>query len=72
MKLDEKYLEESKKNGNSRKMREFRIESNECMATNLQLMFTLMKETVRKSIDPSFFIKALGLDENIQQVSLKK
>jgi hypothetical protein len=44
--------------------------SNECLAANLQLIFTLMKESIRKSIDPNFFIKALGLDENMQQVIL--
>jgi hypothetical protein len=32
-------------------------------------MFTLMKESIRKSIDPNFFIKFCGLDENMQQVS---
>lgn len=49
-------------------MPELRLKSNDCLATNLQLVFSLMKETIRKSIDPSFFIKALGLDEHIQQV----
>jgi hypothetical protein len=38
------------------------------MITNLQLIFTLMKETIRKSIDPGFFVKTMGLDETIQQV----
>ena len=48
---------------------EFQIKPIECLGTNLQLTFTLMKESIRRSIDPSFFIKAIGLDENIQQVS---
>jgi hypothetical protein len=39
-----------------------------CIAVNSQLMFSLMKESIRKSLDPNFFIKALGLDENMQQV----
>jgi hypothetical protein len=47
---------------------EFKINSIECLGANLQLMFTLMKESIRKSIDPSFLIKAIGLDKNIQQV----
>ena len=46
-----------------------KFESNECLGANLQMMFTLMKESVRKSIDPNFFIRAIGLDENMQQVS---
>lgn len=66
--LDDKYANEE--NFMSDQMPEFRTKSNECLATNFQLIFTLMKETIRKSIDPSFFIKALGLDENIQQVKL--
>ena len=41
---------------------------NDCLGINLQLVFSLMKESIRKSIDPNFFIKALGLDENMQQV----
>lgn len=47
---------------------EFRVKSHECLATNLQLLFTLMKETVRKSINPAFFVKAIGLDTSEQQV----
>jgi hypothetical protein len=48
---------------------ELKITSIECLGANLQLMFTLMKESIRRSIDPSFLIKAIGLDKNIQQVS---
>lgn len=44
------------------------VEYNECLGANLQMMFALMKESVRKSIDPNFFIRAIGLDENMQQV----
>ena len=49
-------------------MPSLKIKQTDCVATNLQLIFTLMKESIRKSIDPNFFIKALGLDENMQQV----
>ena len=51
-------------------MPSLKFESNECLGANLQMMFTLMKESVRKSIDPNFFIRAIGLDENMQQVFL--
>lgn len=47
---------------------DFRVKPHECLATNLQLLFTLMKETVRKSINPEFFVKAIGLDASEQQV----
>jgi hypothetical protein len=50
------------------KLTELKISASDCIATNLQFMFTLMKETIRKSIDPNFFIKFCGLDENMQQV----
>jgi len=40
-----------------------------CIGKSLQILFALMKESKRRSIDPNFFIKALGLDENMQQVS---
>jgi ubiquitin carboxyl-terminal hydrolase 48 len=47
---------------------EFKVKPSECLATNLQLVFTLMKESIRKSINPGFFIKAIGLDASEQQV----
>ena len=53
----------------SESMPVLKFESSECLGANLQMMFTLMKESVRKSIDPNFFIRAIGLDENMQQVS---
>lgn len=46
----------------------FQVDKFECIAKNLQLIFSLMKESIRRSLDPEFFIKALGLDENMQQV----
>jgi len=46
----------------------FQVDQHTCIAVNSQLMFSLMKESIRKSLDPNFFIKALGLDENMQQV----
>lgn len=48
---------------------EFKVKPSECLATNLQLVFTLMKESIRKSINPGFFIKAIGLDATEQQVN---
>ena len=50
----------------------FQVDKFECIAKNLQLLFSLMKESIRRSLDPEFFIKALGLDENMQQVCKKK
>lgn len=46
----------------------FKLKPIDCIGKCLQIVFTLMKESTRKSIDPNFFIKALGLDENMQQV----
>lgn len=43
------------------------LKSIDCIGKSLQIVFTLMKESQRKSIDPNFFIKTLGLDENMQQ-----
>ncbi|CAF0845967.1 unnamed protein product, partial [Brachionus calyciflorus] len=64
--LEEDYVEKNLTN-TSDKLPELKLKSNDCLATNLQMIFTLMKDTVRKSIDPGFFVKALGLDENMQQ-----
>lgn len=68
MQLD--YDEENLEN-KSETMREFRVKPSQCLATNLQLIFSLMKDTIRKSINPEFFIKAIGLDASEQQVRLK-
>ena len=46
----------------------FKINDVDCLGKCLQIVFALMKESKRKSIDTNFFIKALGLDENMQQV----
>jgi len=46
-----------------------KLKATDCIGKSLQIVFTFMKESRRKSIDPNFFIKALGLDENMQQVS---
>ena len=46
----------------------FQVDKNKCIALNTQLIFSLMKDSIRKSLDPNFFIKALGLDEHMQQV----
>lgn len=67
-------IEDSSKEKSSEdeeKIPSFKIVSSKCIAFNLQLIFYLLKESVRKSIDPNFFIKALGLDENMQQVTIK-
>jgi translation initiation factor 2 beta subunit (eIF-2beta)/eIF-5 len=47
---------------------QFKITSMECLGANLQLVFNIMRESIRKSLDPSFLINAIGLDQNIQQV----
>ena len=61
-------VELNQKSIESENLPEFEIKPVECLGANLQLMFTLMKESIRKSIDPSFLIHAIGLDQNIQQV----
>ena len=67
LELEDNYVEDNLSNKSS-KMPELSLKSNECLVSNLQMLFTLLNETIRKSIDPSFFVKALGLDQNIQQV----
>lgn len=57
-----------KMNGDESSMPELVIEPLECLGSSFQLIFTLMKETIRKSIDTSFFIQSIGLDQHIQQV----
>lgn len=56
----------------SEKMPVLNLRTPDSIGKSLQIVFALMKESVRKSIDPNFFIKALGLDENMQQVSKLK
>lgn len=51
----------------SQSIPEFVIEPLECLGASFQLIFTLMKETIRKSIDTSFFIQSIGLDQHVQQ-----
>ncbi len=50
------------------KLPDLKFNPSNSITFNLQLIFNLLKESIRKSIDPNFFIKALGLDENMQQV----
>jgi ubiquitin carboxyl-terminal hydrolase 48 len=50
-------------------MPELRLTPDENLAANLKMIFLLLKYSTRKSIDPNFFIKALNLDENMQQVN---
>ena len=49
---------------------ELKLVPNDDLAANLKMIFLLLKYSHRKSIDPNFFIKALDLDENMQQVTL--
>jgi hypothetical protein len=46
-----------------------KIKTTDCIGANLQMIFTLMKNTLRRSIDIKFFINTLGLDSDMQQVT---
>lgn len=64
--VEQKKLVEGKTN-EMEKVPAFKLKPIDCIGKCLQIVFALMKESTRKSIDPNFFIKALGLDENMQQ-----